>query len=106
MSREEFKSNVVRVAAARAYFILAVALIVIAAVLHFTAKALFPETMKKISTSIKNFRERIRLKGSIYELKPKITADMGLRRAELAQATELAKQKSLAAADDLGKLTT
>ena len=103
---EEFKRNVELAAAARANVIVGVALIVIAAVLHFTAKALFPETMKKLSTSIKNFRERIRLKGSVHELKPKIRAEMELRKSELVQKTELAKENALKSADELSQMST
>jgi hypothetical protein len=103
---EEFKRNVELAAAARANFIVGVALIVIAALLHFAAKAFFPETVKKFNTSLKNFREKVRLKGSIYELKPKITAEMGSLKAELLKSAEVAKQKALASAADLEKLTT
>jgi hypothetical protein len=103
---EEFKRNVELGAAAQTNVIVGVALIVVAAVLHFTAKSLFPETMKKINTSIKNFRERIRLKGSISDLKPQIKTEMGMRKAELIAATELAKQKAMASGEELGKLST
>ncbi|MDT5267907.1 MAG: hypothetical protein QOH49_93 [Acidobacteriota bacterium] len=103
---EEFKRNVELAAAARANVIVGVALIVVAAVLHFTAKALFPETLKKLSTSLKNFREKVRLKGSIYELKPQITAEMGTLKAEVLKSAEAAKQKALTAAEEIGKLTT
>jgi len=103
---EEFKRNVELAAAARANVIVGVALIVIAAVLHFTAKALFPKTVQKISVSLKNFRERIRLKGSVYDLKPKITAEMGSLKTELTKAAETAKQNALTAADDINKLST
>ncbi|AFZ26697.1 hypothetical protein Cylst_4627 [Cylindrospermum stagnale PCC 7417] len=103
---EEFKRNVELAAAARTNVILAVSMIVVAAVLHFTAKALFPKTVQNINTSLKNFRERIRLKGSVSELKPEIVQEMGLRKGELAKATELAKQKTLDAAKDLEGLNT
>ncbi len=103
---EEFKRNVELAAAARTNVIVGLALIVVAAVLHFTAKALFPETVKKISTSIKNFRERVRLKGSIYEIKPKITAEMGSLKTEVGKVAEAAKRKAIGAGDELSKLST
>jgi ferredoxin len=103
---EEFKRNVELAAAARANVIVGVALIVIAAVLHFTAKAFFPKTLQKISLSLKNFRERVRLKGSVYDLKPKITAEMGSLKTELTKAAETAKQNALTAAEDINKLST
>lgn len=103
---EEFKRNVELAAAAQTNVIVGLAMIVVAAVLHFTAKALFPETMQKLSTSLKNFRERIRLKGSVFELKPEIVKEMGTRKAELAKATESAKQKALETAKQLEGLNT
>jgi len=103
---EEFKRNVELGVAARVNVIVSIAGIVIAAVLHFTVKALFPKTVQRISTAMKNFRERIRLKGSIYDLKPQIKAEMGLRKADLVKSTELAKQNSIASGEELGKLTT
>ena len=101
----DFKRNVELAAAAQANVAVGVALIVVAAVLHFTAKAAFPETMKRVSTSIKNFRERIRLKGSIYEIKPGITAEMNSLKGELGKVSEAAKQKSIASGDEIAKLT-
>jgi hypothetical protein len=103
---EEFKRNVELAAAARANVIVGVALIVVAAVLHFTAKALFPKTIENIKVSLKNFRERVRLKGSVYELKPQIVQEMGARKAELVKATELAKQKAVDGATELEGLST
>src|SRR5439155_7510707 len=103
---EEFKRDVELAAAARANVIMSIALIVVAAVLHFTAKALFPKTMENIRVSLKNFRERVRLKGSVYELKPQIVQEMGARKAELVKATELAKQKAVDAATELEGLST
>lgn len=103
---EEFKRNVELAAAARANFIVGVALLVIALVLHFTAKALFPQTVKRIGVSLKNFRERIRLKGSIYEIKPQIKTDMTAYKAELVKGAETAKQNALTSAGELEKLST
>lgn len=103
---KEFKRNVELAAAAQTNVIVGVALIVVAAVLHFTAKAFFPETMQKLKVSLKNFRERIRLKGSVFELKPEIVKEMGVRKAELVKATELAKQKALSTATELEGLST
>lgn len=103
---EEFKRNVELAAAARANVVVGVALIVVAAVLHFTAKALFPKTLEAVKTSLKNFRERVRLKGSIYELKPQIASELGLRKGELAKAAQLSKQKAQASAAELERMTT
>ena len=103
---EEFKRNVELAAAARANVIVGVALIVIAVVAHALAKAAFPETMKKISTSIKNFREKIRLKGSINEIKPQIRAEMGGLKGELAKTMEAAKTQAAAQAAELEKMST
>ncbi len=103
---EEFKRNVELAAAARTNAIVGLALIIVAAVLHFTAKALFPKTMQNIRTSLKNFRERIRLKGSIYDLKPQIVKEMGIRKSEIARSIELSKQKALSTATELEGLST
>lgn len=103
---EEFKRNVEAAAAARANVIAGVALIVVAAVLHFTAKALFPETVKKIQTSLKNLRERIRLRGSVHEIKPGVLKEVAARREELVRSTERAKGKVLETAKELEGTTT
>jgi hypothetical protein len=103
---EEFKRNVELAAAARANVAVGVAMIVLAAVLHFTAKALFPKTLESIKTSLKNFRERVRLKGSIYEIKPQIASELRLRKGELAKAVELSKQKARASAAEIDGMTT
>jgi hypothetical protein len=92
---EELKRNVEAAAAARTNVIVGVALLVVAAVLHFTAKALFPKTLENIKTSLRSFRERVRLKGSIYELKPGIARAMAARKAELVKSSELAKKQAL-----------
>ena len=70
-TEEEFKRNVQLAAAARTNVIVAVSLIIIAALLHFTAKAFFPKQVQAVKLSLKNLREKIRLKGSVYELKPR-----------------------------------
>jgi hypothetical protein len=103
---EEFKRNVELAAAARANVIVGVALLVIALVLRALAKAAFPETMKKLSTSMKNFRERVRLKGSIYEIKPQIKAEMGALKGELAKQIEAAKLQAAKEAAEIEKLST
>lgn len=103
---EDFKRNVELAAAARTNFAVGLALLVVAIVLHVTAKALFPKTVQKIGTSLKNFRERIRLKGSIFKLKPQITTEMGALKAELLKGAETAKNNATTYADSLSKLTT
>jgi Domain of unknown function (DUF4157) len=103
---EEFKRNVEAAGAARANVIVGAALIVVSWVLHFTAKALFPKTIQNIKTSLKNLRERIRLKGSVNDLKPEIVKEMGARKGELIDATEVAKKKALDAATELEGLST
>jgi hypothetical protein len=95
-SPEEFERNVKLAGAARANVVVGVALIVVAAVLHFTAKALFPKTIQKISTSLKNLRERIRLKGAISEIQLETRTQIGGLREELANTTELAKKNAVA----------
>ena len=103
---EEFKRNVELAAAARANVVVGVALIVIAVVARALAKAAFPETMRKISTSIKNFREKIRLKGSINEIKPQIRTEMGGLKGELAKTMEAAKTQAATQAAELEKMST
>lgn len=103
---EEFERQYKLAGAARANVVVGVALIVVAAVLHFTAKALFPKTIQKISTSFKNLRERIRLKGSISEIQLKTRTEIGELREELANTTELAKKNAVASGEALEKLTT
>jgi hypothetical protein len=103
---EEFDRNIKLAAEARTTLILGVALVVIALLLHFTAKALFPDTVKKISTSLKNFREKIRLRGSVDSLKPAITTEMGTLKGELTKSVAAAKQKAVAAGEALEKLST
>ena len=105
-TEEEFKRNVQLAAAARTNVIVAVSLIVIAALLHFTAKALFPKQVQAVRTSLKNFRERIRLRGSVYELKPKIQAELGQRRSDLVKSAESAKAKATESATELEGLST
>lgn len=103
---EEFKRNVQLAAAARSNVAVGLALIVVAAVLHFTAKAFFPKTIANIKLSLKNLRERIRLKGSVYDLKPGIVKELGTQKAELAKVAESAKQNAHAAATELDGLST
>jgi hypothetical protein len=98
---QEFKRNVEAAAAARTNVIVGVALLMVAAVLHFTARAFFPRTMQNIRRSLQSFRERVRLRGSIHELKPRITQEMATRRAEMVEASELAKRNALDAANEL-----
>lgn len=103
---QDFKRNIELGAAAQTTAIVSLATLAIAAVLHFTAKALFPKTLGRLGTSLKNFRERVRLKGSIYELKPQIKGEVSTVRAELAKQIEAAKQDAANTANELGKLST
>jgi hypothetical protein len=105
-TEEEFKRNVQLAAAARTNVIVAVSLIIIAALLHFTAKAFFPKQVQAVKLSLKNLRERIRLKGSVYELKPKISAELGQRRGDLVASAEAAKSKAVESATELERLST
>lgn len=105
-TEEEFKRNVQLAAAARTNVIVAVSLIIIAALLHFTAKAFFPKQVQAVKLSLKNLREKIRLKGSVYELKPKISAELGQRRGDLVASAEAAKSKALESATELERLST
>ena len=102
---EEFKRQVQLAAAAQTNFVVGVALIVIAAALHFVAKAAFPKTVAKIRVSLKNFREQIRLTGSVYELKPTITTEMNAHRAEVVKVCESAKQQAAAMAKEVEGLS-
>ena len=102
---EEFKRQVESGQAARANVFVGASLIVVAFVLHFTAKTLFPKTMENIRTTLKNLRERIRLKGSVYDLKVEIVNDMSVQKIELIKNSELAKQKALDAATELEGLS-
>lgn len=102
----DFKTATQRSAAAQTNVIVGLATVVIAAVIHGFAKAAFPETLGKISKSLKNFRERIRLKGSIYEIKPQITSEMGTLKGELAKRLETAKQQAATEAAAIEKLST
>src|SRR5262249_46931896 len=56
--------------------------------------------------SIKRFRERIRLRGSVYDLKPEIRTEMGSLKTELNQTAELARQNALASAKEIEGLST
>jgi hypothetical protein len=103
---EDFKRNVELAAAARTNVTVGVSMLVVAAALHFTAQAKFPQTLEKIDTSLKNFRERIRLKGSVYKLKHEITKEMNLGKGELVKLTHLAKKQALDTAKDLAELST
>lgn len=103
---DEFKRNVEAAAAARANVIVGVALLVLAAVLHFTAKALFPKQLNAIKVSLKNLREKVRLKGSIYELKPGIAKEMTAKKDALGASSEAAKKSALATAAELDGLST
>jgi Domain of unknown function (DUF4157) len=101
----EFKRQIEAAAAARANVIVSVAMIAIAAALHFVAKAAFPKTMQNLSKSLARFREQIRLKGSVHELKPSIASEMGSRRGELASACDTAKAQSVAQSKEIAKLS-
>ncbi len=103
---EEFKHNVEAAAAARVNIALCVAMIVVAAVLHFTAKALFPEQVAKLKTAMKNLREKIRLKGAVSELKPAVLQEMAAQKAGLAKAAEAAKAHATDTARELDGLST
>jgi len=103
---EEFERNSQLAAAARANAIVSLGFVVIAALLHFTAKALFPKTMAKLGTAIKNFRERVRLKGSIYQIKPGIVNEMASLKSELKTDIEAAKKDSADSAGELVNLST
>jgi Domain of unknown function (DUF4157) len=103
---EEFKRNIEMAAAARANVFVSLAMIAVAAVLHFTAKAYFPKTVMNIKTSLKNFREKIRLKGSIYELKPSINTKMQGHITELTQMGETAKADAIRTAGEIETMTT
>ena len=105
-TEEEFKRNVQLAAAARTNVIVAVSLIIIAALLHFTAKAFFPKQVQAVKLSLKNLREKIRLTGSVYELKPKISAELGQRRGDLVASAEAAKSKAIESATELERLST
>ena len=102
---EEFRRNTELAAAARSNVIVAVAMIAVALVLHFTAKRLFPKTVEKIGTSLKNFREKIRLRGSIYELKPQIAAKMASIKSELAESTAAAAKDAQDAGNAMARLS-
>ncbi len=101
----EFKRNVQAAAAAEANIIVSVASIAVAAALHFVAKAAFPKTMQNISRSLASFRERIRLKGSVYALKPSIVSEMGARRAELISTCDAAKAQATALSKEVAGLS-
>lgn len=103
---EEFKRNVEAAAAARSNVIVGVALLVLAAVLHFTAKALFPKQLEAIKVSLKNLREKVRRVGSIHELKPAIATEMAGKKAALTASSELAKKSALDTAAELDGLST
>jgi hypothetical protein len=90
----EFKRDVQLAAAAQANVIVSVGLIVVAAALHVVAKTAFPKTVAKLRTRLLNLRERIRLVGSVYELKPGLTADVGAHRSEVISACDAAKQQA------------
>lgn len=102
----EFKRHIQAAAAARANVIVSVGMIVVAVVLHVSAKAAFPKTMARFSRSLAVLREKIRIKGSLYELKPSITSEMGTYRGELVSACDAAKADAIAMSKELGKLTT
>lgn len=90
----EFKRQIQLAAAAQGNVIVSVALLVVAAALHFVAKTAFPKTVAKMRTSLLNLREKIRIKGSIYAIKPKVKAEMEAHRAEVDKACTDAKAQS------------
>lgn len=102
---EEFKRQVEEAAAARSNVIVGVVLLVLAAVLHFTAKTLFPKQLEAIKVSLKNLREKIRLKGSIYDLKPSVVKEATANKAALADSAELAKKNAVATGTELEGLS-
>ena len=103
---DEFKREVELAAAARANVMVGLALIVLALVLRFTAKALFPKQVQAARTWLANLRERVRLKGSVHELKGPVATEVAARRAALESSAESARQGAAAAAAELEGLTT
>ena len=101
----EFKRDIQSAAAARANVIVSVAGIVIALALHFVAKAAFPKTMQNISRSLARLRERVRLRGSVYALKPSIAGEIGAYKAELTSVCDAAKVQSVAMSTEIAGLS-
>jgi hypothetical protein len=102
----EFKRHIQAAAAARANVIVSVGLIVVAALLHITAKTAFPKTMQRISRSMAVLREKIRIKGSVYDVKPSIATEMRSYRGELVTACDAAKADAIALSKELSRLST
>jgi hypothetical protein len=102
---EKFKHDTEAAGQARATIALTVATLVIAAVLHFTAKALFPEQVAKLKATLKTLRDRI-TKGPVAELKPAIVQELAGHKSGFTQAGAAAKAHALETARTLESLST
>lgn len=101
----KYKHDVEAAGQARLTIALTVATLVAAAVLHFTAKALFPTQVAKLKVTLKNFRDRL-AKGPVAPLKPPLLQELAAHKVEFAKSGALAKASALDTARTLEALST
>lgn len=102
---EEFEHNVNDMAMAQTTIAVTAAAMVTAAVLHFSAKALFPEAIENLNKSIKNIRDMIRGKSPLAEIKATAIRELTARKAELLKSSEAATRQAAATAKEIASLS-
>jgi hypothetical protein len=102
---EEFKEQVTKAAAARTNVIVILALLALALAIRFVAKTYFPETVAKIKRSLARFREKVRIKGKISEIKGEFVKEMEGHKQKLIEAGESAKKSAIKQADAIDKMS-
>jgi outer membrane protein OmpA-like peptidoglycan-associated protein len=102
---EEFEHDVNDMAATQTTIAVTIAGMVTAAVLHFSAKALFPEAIENLHNSIKNLRDMIRGKTPLAEIKTVAVRELTARKIELVKAADTAKAQAAATAKQIGGMT-
>ena len=102
---EKYKHDVEAAGQARLTIALTAATLAIALVLHFTAKALFPNQVAKLKATLKSFRDRV-ANGPVAPLKPPILQELAAHKAEFGKSGALAKAQALDSARSLEALST
>ena len=104
-NEKDFKEQSTKAGLAYSNVLISVALLVIALGVRFLAKTFFPETLKNIQESLARFREKIRIKGGLKEWIPEFETEMNGYRDKLTASGETAKQKAVAQADTIEKMS-
>ena len=102
---EKFKHDTEAAGQAHLTFVLTVATLAIAFVLHYSAKALFPNQVAKLKLTLKTFRDRL-AKGTVASLKPSMLQELAAQRTAFAKSADAACALALDTAKTLEALST